>query len=106
MKFDRYTFGVTHYKKEEADFGIIFLTISEQSMDFLQHKSRKKKGYLPDEEDRERKQVRSEEMQTRAARQLYVLRQQVREVQNQLIRGDVDKMKHTKKVRCHFVLQI
>ncbi|XP_056009035.1 protein moonraker-like isoform X2 [Ostrea edulis] len=71
--------------------------LKEQSMDFLQHKSRKKKGYLPDEEDRERKQVRSEEMQTRAARQLYVLRQQVREVQNQLIRGDVDKMKHTKK---------
>ncbi|XP_061197750.1 protein moonraker-like [Saccostrea echinata] len=69
----------------------------EQSMDFLQHKSKKKKGYLPDEEDSERKQVRSEEIQTRAARQLYVLRQQVREVQNQLIRGEPDKLKHTKK---------
>jgi hypothetical protein len=86
------------------DFGIAD-SISEQSMDFLQHKSRKKKGYLPDEEDWERKQVRSEEMQTRAARQLYVLRQQVREVQNQLTRGNVDRMKHTKKVRGRVVLQ-
>ena len=68
-------------------------------MDFLQHKSKKKRGYLQDEEDSERKQERNDEIQTRAARQLYVLRQQVREVQSQLIRGDADKMKHTKKVR-------
>nr|XP_022337777.1 protein moonraker-like isoform X3 [Crassostrea virginica] len=71
--------------------------LQEQSMDFLQHKSKKKRGYLQDEEDSERKQARNDEIQTRAARQLYVLRQQVREVQSQLIRGDADKMKHTKK---------
>lgn len=67
-------------------------------MDFLQHKSKKRKGYLPEEEDSDRKQARNDEIQTRAARQLYVLRQQVREVQSQLIRGDTDKLKHTKKV--------
>lgn len=67
-------------------------------MDFLQHKSKKRKGYLPEEEDSDRKQARNDEIQTRAARQLYVLRQQVREVQSQLIRGDADKLKHTKKV--------
>lgn len=67
-------------------------------MDFLQHKSKKRKGYLPEEEDSDRKQARNDEIQTRTARQLYVLRQQVREVQSQLIRGDADKLKHTKKV--------
>lgn len=71
--------------------------LREQSMDFLQHKSKKRKGYLPEEEDSDRKQARNDEIQTRAARQLYVLRQQVREVQSQLIRGDADKLKHTKK---------
>lgn len=84
---------------EKKDANITQFSYPEQSMDFLQHKSKKRKGYLPEEEDSDRKQARNDEIQTRAARQLYVLRQQVREVQSQLIRGDADKLKHTKKVR-------
>lgn len=84
---------------EKKDANVTQFSYPEQSMDFLQHKSKKRKGYLPEEEDSDRKQARNDEIQTRAARQLYVLRQQVREVQSQLIRGDADKLKHTKKVR-------
>lgn len=85
------------FEKKDA-INVLQFSYSEQSMDFLQHKSKKRKGYLPEEEDSDRKQARNDEIQTRAARQLYVLRQQVREVQSQLIRGDADKLKHTKKV--------
>lgn len=83
---------------EKKDAHVMQFSYSEQSMDFLLHKSKKRKGYLPEEEDSDRKQARNDEIQTRATRQLYVLRQQVREVQSQLIRGDADKMKQTKKV--------
>lgn len=85
------------FEKKDA-INVLQFSYSEQSMDFLQHKSKKRKGYLPEEEDSDRKQARNDEIQTRAARQLYVLRQQVCEVQSQLIRGDADKLKHTKKV--------
>ncbi|KAK3084266.1 hypothetical protein FSP39_010828 [Pinctada imbricata] len=71
--------------------------ISEQNTDFLQPMKAHKKGYLPEEEREERRKARSEEQQTRAARQLYVLRQQVREIQNQVTRTAPNKMKHTKK---------
>lgn len=43
--------------------------------------------------------MRSEEIATRAARQIYVLRQQIRQVQQELTKPGSDKTKHTKKVR-------
>ncbi|KAH3886232.1 protein moonraker-like isoform X2 [Dreissena polymorpha] len=58
-------------------------------------KTRKKDGYLSDEEDPARRAVRQEEQATRSARQIYNLRQQVRALQDQITsRGNV---KHTKK---------
>lgn len=75
----------------------IFFT--DQNVEFLQpSKSRKKDGYLPQEEDAVRKKLRSEETATRAARQMYVLRQQVRQIQQELTKTGTDKTKHTKKV--------
>ena len=61
-------------------------------------KSRKKDGYLSDEEDPARKVLRQEEQATRAARQIYFLRQQVRSLQEHVTRVGPEKVKHTKKV--------
>ena len=61
-------------------------------------KSRKRDGYLSDEEDPARRALRQEEQATRAARQIYNLRQQVRALQDQVTRGEGRKVKHTKKV--------
>ncbi|XP_076108762.1 protein moonraker-like isoform X2 [Mytilus galloprovincialis] len=72
--------------------------LRDQNVEFLQpSKSRKKDGYLPQEEDAVRKKLRSEETATRAARQMYVLRQQVRQIQQELTKTGTDKTKHTKK---------
>ncbi|KAK3606561.1 hypothetical protein CHS0354_041522 [Potamilus streckersoni] len=73
--------------------------MQEQSQGFLQQpaKSRKKEGYLSDEEDEVRKAIRTEEQATRMARQIYFLRQQVRELQNEITRVGPEKIKHTKK---------
>ncbi|XP_052797905.1 protein moonraker-like isoform X2 [Mya arenaria] len=58
-------------------------------------KSRKREGYLAEEEDPSRRAMRMEEQTTRSARQVYNLRQQVRALQDQVRnRGNV---KHTKK---------
>jgi ATP-dependent Lon protease len=50
------------------------------------------------EEDEVRKKLRAEELATRASRQIYVLRQQVRQIQQELTKSGTDKTKHTKKV--------
>lgn len=72
--------------------------LKDQNAEFLQpSKFRKKDGYLPQEEDEVRKKLRSEELATRAARQIYVLRQQVRQIQQDLTKSGTDKTKHTKK---------
>ncbi|XP_071116069.1 protein moonraker-like [Haliotis cracherodii] len=61
-------------------------------------RSRKKDGYLSEEEDEERRVTRTEEFATRAARNLYNLRQQVRQIQRDLINlGPDSKVKQTKK---------
>ncbi|XP_046543836.1 protein moonraker-like [Haliotis rubra] len=61
-------------------------------------RSRKKDGYLSDEEDEERRVIRTEEFATRAARNLYNLRQQVRQIQRDLMNlGSDNKVKQTKK---------
>ncbi|XP_069134586.1 protein moonraker-like [Argopecten irradians] len=80
------------------------MTISlrcHQDMSFLQpsSKQRPKDGYLEVEEGAQRKHVRMEELATRTSRQLYMLRQQVRELQNECIRLGPEKIKHTKKSR-------
>ncbi|XP_033748027.1 protein moonraker-like [Pecten maximus] len=73
----------------------------DQNTTFLQpsSKHRPKVGYLEVEEGSERKHVRMEELATRTSRQLYMLRQQVREMQNECIRLGPEKIKHTKKSR-------
>ena len=51
------------------------------------------------QEDEERRVVRTEEFATRAARNLYNLRQQVRQIQREILSlGPDSKMKPTKKV--------
>ena len=67
-------------------------------MDFLRQPSGKKDGFLDKEEGEGRKHTRAEELATRTNRQLYVLRQQIREIQNELLRVGPEKIKHTKKV--------
>ncbi|KAL4223193.1 hypothetical protein ACF0H5_016665 [Mactra antiquata] len=60
-------------------------------------KSRKKDGYLSDEEDPARSALRKDEQATRSARQIYNLRQQVRALQDQVNRQGSGKIKHTQK---------
>lgn len=73
--------------------------MTDQPIEALQpSKSRKKDGYLSDEEDPARKVLRQEEQATRAARQIYNLRQQVRALQEHVTRKGSDTVKHTKKV--------
>ena len=59
-------------------------------------KTRKKAGYLGDEEDPARQALRREEQATRNTRQIYNLRMQVRALQDEITRRG--KVKHTKKV--------
>ncbi|XP_060074387.1 protein moonraker-like isoform X2 [Ylistrum balloti] len=75
--------------------------MNDQNTSFLQpsSKPRQKAGYLEVEEGTDRKHVRMEELATRTSRQLYVLRHQVREMQNEFIRLGPEKVKHTKKSR-------
>jgi len=59
-------------------------------------KSRKRDGYLEEDEDPARRALRLEEQATRSARQVYNLRQQVRALNDHVSnRGNI---KHTKKV--------
>lgn len=67
-------------------------------------KSRKKDGYLSDEEDPARLALRLEEQATRSARQIYNLRMQVRALQDQVTRRG--KVKHTKKVSMVFNISV
>ena len=71
----------------------------DQPVDGIQPKSRKKDGYLSDEEDPARRALRQEEQATRAARQIYFLRQQVRSLQEVVTRKGSGNVKHTKKVK-------
>ncbi|XP_021357152.1 protein moonraker-like [Mizuhopecten yessoensis] len=75
--------------------------MNDQNTSFLQpsSKHRPKDGYLEVDEGAQRKQARMEELTTRTSRQLYMLRQQVREMQNEFIRLGPEKIKHTKKSR-------
>ncbi|WAR01464.1 MOONR-like protein [Mya arenaria] len=67
-------------------------------------KSRKREGYLAEEEDPSRRAMRMEEQTTRSARQVYNLRQQVRALQDQVRnRGNV---KHTKKELSQLIRQL
>lgn len=77
-----------------------FFSSTDQPIESLQPpKSRRKDGYLSDEEDPARKALRQEEQATRAARQIYFLRQQVRSLQEVVTRKGSGSVKHTKKVR-------
>ena len=80
---------------------LMVILISENPSELGPHsKSRKRDGYLSDEEDASRKAIRIDEQGVRVARQLYNLRQQVRALQEQVTRGD--KVKHTKKVKAFY----
>ncbi|KAL8198684.1 UNVERIFIED_CONTAM: hypothetical protein K2H54_020712 [Gekko kuhli] len=73
------------------------LQIYIQKIEELAKKERSEETLDPDEERRVR--VRRQEQAVRSARMLYVLRQQVKEIQEELEKLSPQKIKHTKKSR-------
>ncbi|ESO97923.1 hypothetical protein LOTGIDRAFT_153031 [Lottia gigantea] len=72
--------------------------ITEEGTEFLRkRRGRSKDGYLSDEEDLNRKAVRSEEQTVRTARNLYNLRQQVKQIQKDFLQLGSNDIKQTKK---------
>ncbi|KAL5017134.1 hypothetical protein ScPMuIL_006723 [Solemya velum] len=72
--------------------------VQDQNMEALSHvKRRNRTDYLQEEEDPIRRAIRVEEQATRSARQIYFLRQQLREIQNEVIRVGPQKIRQTKK---------
>ncbi|XP_050410763.2 protein moonraker [Patella vulgata] len=72
--------------------------ITDENTNFLiNRRSRSKDGYLSDEEDIKRRAARSEEQLVRTARNLYNLRQQVRQIQKDFLQLGTTDIKQTKK---------